>query len=363
MPSRGKSQLPPAAISPAASAAPVPPGPSRSAVASHARAVVVHGRARAALHLLGEGLVCLAHLRVAQVHLAVEVVGEAAVVVEPAEVGAADVADLQLLVARGTGRVGEGLELLLAVELGLRGLAHAEELVLGARDFGHGAEDLDFEEAVADGRGEFGDALELCVLLVTGRNKSRQGAVPYQNIGLTNLVRRLLQPPLRSVDAAVALVNVLLQVAHVVVLEAVLLLLAVAQRLVLGLDALGVHLGTRADVLLGVGEEVVRTGAGEVRPADFRVRHGELGGARRRRRAHELLEQLPLFGGHGGVRVCRVAEGKESRLAGLEFEARPPCEGVLSPAVAKHGYISAAAHRPKLDPARRDAPLCRVRIQ
>lgn len=94
-------------------------------------------------------------------HLAVEVVGQAAIVVEAAQVGAAHVADLQLLVARGARRVGQGLEFALAVGFRLGRLAHAEELVLGARDFGHGAEDLDFEEAVGDGGVEFRDALEL----------------------------------------------------------------------------------------------------------------------------------------------------------------------------------------------------------
>lgn len=68
-------------------------------------------------------------------HLAVKVVGQPAVVVEPAEVGAADVADLQLLVAGRTRRIGEGLEFLFALGFLLAGLAHAEELVLGARDF------------------------------------------------------------------------------------------------------------------------------------------------------------------------------------------------------------------------------------
>lgn len=84
-------------------------------------------------------------------HLSVKVVRQPAVVVEPAEVGAADVADLQLLVARGAGRVGEGLELLFALGLLLAGLADAEELVHGAGDFAHGAENFDFEEAVVDG--------------------------------------------------------------------------------------------------------------------------------------------------------------------------------------------------------------------
>lgn len=131
----------------------------------------------------------------------------------------------------------------------------------------------------------------------------------YQNISLTNLIRRLLQPPLRRINPPITLINVLLQVAHVIILEAILLPLLVRQRLVLRLQPLRVHLGAGANVLLGVGEQIVRTGAGEVRTADFGIRHGELGGARRRRRAHELLEQLSLFGGHGCGCVRLGGEG------------------------------------------------------
>lgn len=58
---------------------------------------------------------------------------------------------------RGTGRVGERLELALSVRLGLRGLADAEELVLGTGNLFHGAENLDFLEAVVDRGCEFGD--------------------------------------------------------------------------------------------------------------------------------------------------------------------------------------------------------------
>lgn len=135
------------------------PRPSRTAAATGA-VIIVH-RPRPGLHLSRERIVRLAHLRKAQVHLAVEVIGQAAVVVEPAEVGAADVAHLQLLVARGPGRVGEGLELLFLVRLGLHRLADAKQLVLRARHFGHGPEDLDFEEAVVDGCVEVGDRFQL----------------------------------------------------------------------------------------------------------------------------------------------------------------------------------------------------------
>lgn len=67
-------------------------------------------------------------------HFAVEVICQAAVVVEAAQVGAADVADLQLLVAAGTGGVGQGLEFALLVFFGGFGGADFVE-------FGHGYAD------------------------------------------------------------------------------------------------------------------------------------------------------------------------------------------------------------------------------
>jgi hypothetical protein len=84
------------------------------------------------------------------VHLSVEVICEAAIVIEATEVCATDVADLEFLVARGPRRIGQRLQLALALRLGLYRLPDPEELVLGAGDFGHGAEDLDFQEAIAD---------------------------------------------------------------------------------------------------------------------------------------------------------------------------------------------------------------------
>lgn len=119
------------------------------------------GGRRPPLELLAQLLVRLAHVGVAHVHLAVEVVRQAAVVVEAGEVGAADVADLQLLVARGPRGVGEGLELALTHLLLVLGGADLVQLVEGERDAAHLAEDGDLEEACVDGLGEVGDLLEL----------------------------------------------------------------------------------------------------------------------------------------------------------------------------------------------------------
>ena len=51
-------------------------------------------RRRSALELLLQRIIRLAHLRVAQMHLAIKVIGQAAVVVEPTQIGAAHVAHL-----------------------------------------------------------------------------------------------------------------------------------------------------------------------------------------------------------------------------------------------------------------------------
>lgn len=162
-------------------------------------------------------------------------ISQPAVVVEAREVGAADVADLQLLVAGGAAGVAEVLELALALGLGLGGLADAEELLVGAGDVAEVAEDAHLGEAAVDAVVELRDGLE-------------------QDVGLADLVGRLLEAALRRLDPAVALVDVLLQVPHVVVLEAVLLPRRLGQGLVLGLERLRVHLGARADVLLRVRE-------------------------------------------------------------------------------------------------------------
>lgn len=109
----------------------------------------------------------------------------------------------------------------------------------------------------------------------------------YQGICLADLVRRLLQTSLRSLDPPVALVNVLLHVPHVVVFEAVLAL--VRRVLVLRFERFAVHFGAGSEVLFCVCEEVVRAGADEEGAADFGVRHGELGMSRGGTGAHELL--------------------------------------------------------------------------
>ena len=132
----------------------------------------------------------LAHLRIAQMHLAVEVICQTTIIVEAAEVGAADVADLQLLVAAGARGVVERLELALLV--GPAGQRLLQPVVLLHRDrhAAQLAQRLDLLQPGVDAAVERADLLEQCVRL-------------------SDLVRVLLESPLHVLDAPVALVDVL----------------------------------------------------------------------------------------------------------------------------------------------------------
>ena len=86
----------------------------------------------------------------------------------------------------------------------------------------------------------------------------------HQVIRLPNLIRCLLQPTLRGFNAPITIVNVLLHIAHIVVVEPPLGLLGCRRSLVLRFQALAMYLGTRAQILLGVGEKVMRTRADQI---------------------------------------------------------------------------------------------------
>lgn len=94
---------------------------------------------------------------------------------------------------------------------------------------------------------------------------------------MPDLVWGLLQPALRSLDSAVTVVNVLLHIAQVVEIEPPFRLLRSGSGLILRLQSFTVHLRAGSEVLLRVGEEVVRAGSNKVGAADFRVRNLKLG--------------------------------------------------------------------------------------
>ena len=80
-------------------------------------------------------------------------------------------------------------------------MAHAEKLVGCAGDVAHGSENLDFEKTAVDGVCEFGDGLE-------------------EDASLADLIGCLFESALRSIDSPVAVLDVLLKIANVVVFEA-----------------------------------------------------------------------------------------------------------------------------------------------
>ena len=81
----------------------------------------------------------------------------------------------------------------------------------------------------------------------------------YEIVGLPDLIWRLFQSSLRSINPPVALVDVFLHISHIVVLKAVLAL--VRRAFIFGLERFAMDLGAGPQVLLGVREEIVWTSA------------------------------------------------------------------------------------------------------
>lgn len=208
-------------------------------------------------------------------HLSEEVVCQSSVVVESTKVCAAHIADLKLLVTRGTRRVGKSLELTFAVFFQLLLLSNAEVLCHGRVDTTQLAQDLNLNQTVLDIARQFANLFQ-------------------ESVRLANFVGGLFQAALGTVYAAVAVIDVFLHVSHVVELETPFALLLVVCVLVLGLQGFAVGLWTQAEILFGVGKQVVRTGADKVGAAHLWISDGELGSARctgasQQLLAHELL--------------------------------------------------------------------------
>lgn len=124
-----------------------------------------------------------------------------------------------------------------------------------------------------------------------------------QRIGLADLVRSLLKTALRCVDSAIAVRHVLADVALVVEVEAPFSFLRIGGALIFFAEVREMLFRAGSEVLLGVCEEVVWTAAAEVGAADFGVGDGKCGlflcaGPSHELVAHQLLEQLALFGRH-----------------------------------------------------------------
>jgi hypothetical protein len=108
-----------------------------------------------------EFLVRLTHRRVPQVHLSIEVIRQAAIVIESAKVRSANVADLKFLMARRTGGVWQRFQLALAVILDLVELSKLEEFVVGGVHLPLLAKNLDLEKGVFNGLVDVVDLFEL----------------------------------------------------------------------------------------------------------------------------------------------------------------------------------------------------------
>ena len=138
-------------------------------------------------------------------------------------------------------------------------------------------------------------------------------------VGQADLVDGLLEAALGFLDAGVALAHVLLHVDEVVPVEVPGALLRLGGLLVLGLQSFVVDLGALAEVLFGVGEEVVGAVADEVRAADLGIGDVELGRllveASHGSRAHQLLWGLVSAGGRM-VGIIRVKRGREGGRGG-----------------------------------------------
>lgn len=146
-------------------------------------------------------------------HLPIKMVRQSAIVVQPTQIRTTDIAHLQLLVPARPAGITERLELPLLVSLLLHRSSDPEELLVGPADLALLPQDLDLHQAALHALTQVADCLE-------------------QRIRLADLVGSLLQSALRDVNPAVALVDVLLQVTHVVILEAPFLLLRERRGLV-----------------------------------------------------------------------------------------------------------------------------------
>lgn len=147
-------------------------------------------------------------------HLAKEVVCQAAIVVQPRQVCTTYVADLQLLMSTGTRGITKTLELPLALILLYLVELQIMKLLHGHVDGALLAQNLDFHETRLDGLGQVADAFQ-------------------KRVGLANFIGRLFQASLGSVDSAIAVTHVSANVGLVVEFEAPVLLLRVAGILVL----------------------------------------------------------------------------------------------------------------------------------
>ena len=86
----------------------------------------------------------------------------------------------------------------------------------------------------------------------------------YQIIRLPDLVGRLFQPPLSSINLSIAFIDTLLHVPHIVILEPQLGFVGRVFGIIFCFERLTVDFGTGTKILFRVGEKVVRTRSDEI---------------------------------------------------------------------------------------------------
>lgn len=164
-------------------------------------------------------------------------------------------------------------------------------------------QDFDFDDACLDGTCQVSNLFQ-------------------QGVRLANLIGCLLQSPLRGLDPPVAVVHIGADIVLIVPFESPVALLVVGGGEIFFAKIWLVGSGARAEILLGVGEEVVGAAAAEIGTADLGVGDGEGGlfvhaGRGHHGVAHELLEQLALFGGHVGLRSLESIFGEVQQVQSL----------------------------------------------
>jgi len=229
-------------------------------------------------------------------HFAVEVICQPPIIVQTTQVRSAHVADLQLLVPTWPRRIRQSLKLPLRSLLLMLGRPHLVKLRARRRHRAGLPQNRHLQQPGIDRFAEVRNLLQQAVRL------------PY-------LIRCLLQSPLGTVDPSIALVDVFLHVAHVVILECPFRLVGLRGRVVFKFQVFRMDFGAWAKILFGVCEEVVGTGADEIGAADLWVLDGKLSIARGGASSHvlithELLKQLSLLCCHDGQNKLLSGIGK-----------------------------------------------------
>ena len=115
------------------------------------------------------------------------------------------------------------------------------------------------------------------------------GKGTYQIVGLSNLIGGLFQPALGIIDTAVTVIDLLLHVAHVIELESPFRLVRRTCSIVLRLQPLAVNLRAGSEILLGIGEQIMRACSRNVGAANFGVCDRQLGIATLCASSNELI--------------------------------------------------------------------------